>query len=120
MLANKLAALALSPEVRPRLLSRTREYIRNGYPILEKWMASNPGLFSLTPPDAAAIAFPRYHLDINSIELVDKLRIEKSVLMVPGDHFGQDHHLRISFGLPPEYLLEALGRAKNLIEELRG
>ena len=119
MLANKLAALALSSEVRPRLLKRTRDYIRRGYPILETWMNSNPGIFSLTPPDAAAIAFPRYHLDVNSSEFVDRLRLEKSVLMVPGDHFGLDHHLRISFGLPPDYLLEALGRAKDLIQSLQ-
>jgi aspartate/methionine/tyrosine aminotransferase len=119
MLANKLAALALSPEVRPKLLARTRAYIRKGYPILERWLADHPGLFSLTPPDAAAIAFPRYHLDINSSEFVEKLRLEKSVLMVPGDHFGLDHHLRISFGLPPDYLLEALGRARDLLTELQ-
>ena len=119
MLANKLGALALSAEVRPKLLARTRQYIRQGYPILEQWLAKHPGLFSLTPPDAAAIAFPRYHLAINSSELVDKLRLEKSVLMVPGDHFGLDHHLRISFGLPPEYLLEALDRARDLIQSLQ-
>ena len=35
MLSNKLAAIALSPEVRPRILARTRKYIRQGYPILE-------------------------------------------------------------------------------------
>ena len=119
MLANKLAALALSPEIRPKLLARTRAYIRKGYPILESWLADHPGLFSLTPPDAAAIAFPRYHLEINSSEFVEKLRLEKSVLMVPGDHFGLDHHLRISFGLPPEYLLEALERARDLLTELK-
>jgi aspartate/methionine/tyrosine aminotransferase len=117
-LANQLAAVALSPEVRPRLIQRTRDYIRRGYPVLERWMASHENTFSLRPPEAAAIAFVRYDLDINSSELVDRLRREKSVLIVPGDHFGLDRFLRISFGLPHDYLEPALDRIHELIMEL--
>jgi aspartate/methionine/tyrosine aminotransferase len=118
MLANKLAAIALSPTVRPRLLERTRKYIRRGYPVLKQWMDGHEDIFSLHPPDAAAIAFVRYHLDINSSELVDRLRNQKSVLIVPGDHFGLDHFVRISFGLPQDYLVAALDRFHELIIEL--
>ena len=118
MLANKLAAIALSPQVRPRLIRRTRDYIRRGYPVLEQWMNNHPDTFSLTPPQAAAIAFVRYHLDINSTEFTERLRKEKSVLIVPGDHFGLDHFVRISFGLPHEYLVPALDRIHELIMEL--
>jgi aspartate/methionine/tyrosine aminotransferase len=118
MLSNKLAALALSPEVRPRLIQRTRDFIRNGYPMLQGWLDSHPSTFALTPPQAAAIAFVRYHLDINSTEFTERLRREKSVLIVPGDHFGLDRFLRISFGLPHEYLEPALDRVHDLIVEL--
>ena len=38
---------------------------------------------------------------INSTELVNRLRDEKSVLIVPGDHFGMDGYLRIGFGERP-------------------
>jgi len=116
--ANQLAAFALSPDVRPRVIQRTREYIRRGYPVLKRWLDSHPGTFSLRAPDAAAIAFVRYALDINSTEFVDRLRREKSVLIVPGDHFGLDHCLRISFGLPHDYLEAALDRIHELITEL--
>jgi len=119
-LSNKLAAIALSPEVRPRLLQRGRDYIRRGYPILDAWMKEHEGTFSVVPPQAAAIAFVRYHLNINSTELVERLMREKSVLIVPGDHFGLDHHLRISFGLPPDYLRPGLDRIHELITELGG
>jgi aspartate/methionine/tyrosine aminotransferase len=118
MLSNKLAAIALSPEVRPRLLQRTRDYIRQGYPLLQSWMDSHPDTFSLTPPDAAAIAFVRYHLGVNSTELTERLRQEKSVLIVPGDHFGMDRFLRISFGLPHETLRPALDRIHELVVDL--
>jgi len=119
MLANKLAAIALSPQVRPRLIRRARYHIRRGFPILDKWLESHEGTFTLVPPQAAAITFARYHLDVNSTELVERLMREKSVLIVPGDHFGLDHHLRISFGLPPDYLRAGLDRIHQLIAELR-
>jgi aspartate/methionine/tyrosine aminotransferase len=118
-LSNKLAAYALSPAVRPRLIRRTRGYIRQGYPILEGWMANHGDTLSLTPPDATAIAFVRYHLDINSTEFTERLRQEKGVLIVPGDHFGMDHFVRISFGLPEDYLVPGLDRIHDLILELQ-
>ena len=120
MLSNKLAALALSPAVRPRIIQRTRDYIRQGYPVLEQWMNSSKDTFTFTSPQAAAITFVRYHLDINSTEFEERLRNDKSVLIVPGDHFGMDHFVRISFGLPHDYLTAALDRINDLILELKG
>ena len=118
MLSNHLAAIALSPEVRPRIIQRTRDYIRKGFPVLQQWMDSHENTFSIIPPQAAAIAFARYHLDINSTEFAERLIKEKSVLLVPGDHFGIDNFLRISYGLPHDYLTGALDRIHELIMEL--
>jgi len=118
MLSNILASLALSEQVRPRLIQRARDYIRRGYPILERWMSNQENLFSVIPPQAAAIAFVRYHLDINSSLFCERLCQEKSVFVVPGDHFGMDRFLRISFGLPEEYLTAGLNRIQELISEL--
>ena len=118
MLSNHITAYALSPEVLPRIRQRTRDYIRRGYPILEEWMNSHEGTFSVIPPQAAAIAYLKYQIDINSTELVDRLMKEKSVLIVPGDHFGMDHYLRISFGLEPDFLRAALDRIHELLVEL--
>ena len=118
MLSNKLTAIALSETVRPQILARTRKYIRDGYPVLEAWMQSHGNTFSLVPPEAAAIAFVRYHIDINSTTLVERLRDHKSVLIVPGDHFGLDSYLRISYGLPHDYLRAGLDRIHEAIMEL--
>jgi aspartate/methionine/tyrosine aminotransferase len=118
-LANKLTALALSPQVRPRILARTREHIRRGFPILGDWLEEHAGILTMIPPQAAAIAFLRYNLEVNSTEFVGRLRREKSVLVVPGDHFGHDYHLRVSFGLPPEFLRVGLERIGELVVELQ-
>jgi len=119
MLSNHLAAYALSPRVRPRLIQRARGYIRRGFPVLEKWMNEHREILSTTPPQAAAIAFVKYRLDIPSTRFAERLREEKRVLIVPGDHFGLDRFVRISFGLPHDYLTPALGRIHDLLVELR-
>ena len=118
MLSNTLAALALSAKVRPSIIQRTRDYIRKGYPILTEWMESHGDLFTAVQPQAAAIAFLRYKMDINSTEFVMRLLKEKSVLIIPGDHFGMDGYLRISYGLPKDYLMGGLSRISELIAEL--
>ena len=118
-LSNQLTALALSEKVRPRILARTRRYIREGFPVLEEWMKGHGDTFEIVPPQAAAIAFARYHLDINSTDLVNRLKDEKSVLIVPGDHFGLDGYLRISYGLDHDYLKDGLDRIHELVTELQ-
>lgn len=117
--SNKLAALALSVKVRPRIIQRTRNYIRKGFPILQQWIDHQKDTFRLVPPQAAAIAFVRYQLDVNSTELANKLIQEKSVLIVPGDHFGMDKFIRISYGLSQNYLTEGLKRIQQLVTEIR-
>lgn len=118
-LSNRLAAFALSPSVRSRIMQRTRGYIRRGFPILEEWMNSNGDSFSLISHQAAAMAFIRYNLNINSTKLVERLFHEKKILIVPGDHFGLDNFIRISFGLEPDYLRAGLNRIGELVKELR-
>jgi aspartate/methionine/tyrosine aminotransferase len=119
MLSNILATHALSTDVRPRLLKRTREYIRTGFPVVEEWMNGQGDLFSYTPPQASAVTFIRYHLDINSTELMEKLCREASVLVGSGDSFGMDRHLRIAFGQERALLEEAFRRIDKTLESVK-
>jgi aspartate/methionine/tyrosine aminotransferase len=110
MLGDQLAAYALSPEVRPRILKRTRDYTRQGFATLQNWCQEHSDIFSVIPPEAAAIGFVKYNLDINSGEFVNFLATEYDTYIVPGDHFGMDHYLRISYGLAEDYVVEGLSR----------
>jgi aspartate/methionine/tyrosine aminotransferase len=113
-LSDALARRALEPSTRDRLLARTRAILNRNYPIIERWLDDCGGLFRYAPPDAGAIVYARYRHAINSTELITRLRVEKSVLVVPGDHFGMDHYLRLGFGDEPAHLragLERLGQA---------
>ena len=115
MLANQLGEVALAPEKRKQLLARTREYIRSGYPVFEAWLEKHSNFYSVTPPDAAAIAFVRYEAEADSLAVADAIRELQSVLIVPGDHFHVPQHLRISFGLPHDYLNTGLTRLHEAV-----
>jgi len=99
-----------------RLLARSRDILNANYPILADWAHANELLF--IPPQAGAIAYLRYHLDIGSLELVDRLRTKRSVLIVPGEHFLMGKYLRIGFGSNPDYLREGLEVISSFISEL--
>jgi aspartate/methionine/tyrosine aminotransferase len=112
-LSDVLARHALEPLMRRRLLSRTREVLNRNYPVMASWLDERRDLFSYVPPDAGAMVYVRYHHAINSSTLVTRLRVENSVLVVPGDHFGMDGYLRFGFGDIPDRLRGALERVSE-------
>ncbi len=114
---DRLAALALEPARRARILGRTRTILRRNLPVLTAWLETNRDEFSFAPPDAGAIVFARYRRPVNSTQLTTGLREERGVLLVPGDQFGMDGYLRIGYGGPLAALEEGLRR---LLEVLKG
>ena len=116
--SDLLARIALSAGGRERLLARTRGIVRTNYPIVRGWLEKRRRQFSHIAPEAGAIAFLRYQHAINSTELIERLRVEQSVLVVPGDHFGMDGYMRIGFGSHPEHLTGALDRIAALMDTL--
>jgi aspartate/methionine/tyrosine aminotransferase len=115
-LSDMLAQVALSPNGRARCLERTRNICRHNFPLFQEWIVSHGSMFRMVDPKAGAIAYVRYNLPINSTRLVERLLREKSVLVVPGDHFGMDHFLRIGYGPQPEYLRHALELINKVLE----
>jgi aspartate/methionine/tyrosine aminotransferase len=117
-LSDRLASIVLGPETRERVLARTRGILNANFPVLEKWLKDHGGLFSFLPPRAGAICFVRYGLKANSTELVERLIRERSVLLVPGDHFEMDGYLRFGYGSEKGYLLRALGRVEETLKKI--
>ena len=115
ILSDRLARLALEPARREKILARTRSILRANLPPLEKWIRSHSDLFEYTPPQAGAIAFLKYNLPTSSIKLVDRLRLEESVLLVAGDQCGLPKHLRIGYGSDVATTQAALGRIDRLL-----
>jgi aspartate/methionine/tyrosine aminotransferase len=117
-LSDLMARAALDPARRRQLLERTRGILRANLPVLERWLRARTDAFAWTPPEAGGICYVRYHHGINSTDLVNRLRVEKSVLLVPGDHFGMDRYLRIGYGETPEYVTAGLARVRDLLASL--
>jgi aspartate/methionine/tyrosine aminotransferase len=119
VLSDALARIVLQPQNRRRILERTRGVLRENYPCLAQWAEEQNGILHIVPPAAGAITFFGYHLDIHSTDLMRKLRDEKSVLVVPGEHFGMDGFLRIAYGQPLSVLQAALGRISEVFHEIQ-
>jgi aspartate/methionine/tyrosine aminotransferase len=116
-LSDRMARVALQPQRRERLFERTRGILRRNLPLIEEWLEEVGG-FTWIRPEAGAIVYVKYDHPINSTELVTRLRVEKSVLTVPGDHFGMDGYLRLGFGEPPDYNRAGLDRLRDLLASL--
>ncbi len=118
MLSDVLAQIALEPATRERIFARTRGILRANYPVLHQWIRDHGDLFSLVEPQAGAIAYFRYNFPIDSLELVERLLHEKSVLIVPGKHFGMENYLRIGYGSPVDYIRAGLNRIDEMFQLL--
>jgi aspartate/methionine/tyrosine aminotransferase len=117
-ISDRLARTALAPQRRDLLLARTRGILRTNYPTLRRWLERRSSTLSHVPPEAGAIAFVRYTHPIGSTKLIERIRDEQSVLVVPGDHFEMDGFLRIGFGCDPELLVPALERIGEVLDSV--
>ncbi|MEO0438158.1 MAG: aminotransferase class I/II-fold pyridoxal phosphate-dependent enzyme [Pseudomonadota bacterium] len=117
-MSMRLTSAALVPEVRDKLTFRARTLIRRGFETLASSLAKRPEIFSVVPPQASAMSFVRYQLPISSEELVGRLLLEEDMLVVPGAHFGREHHIRFSSALPEAHLSEGLKKLHALTDRV--
>ncbi len=115
-LSDILARTAVRPDNRDKLYARTRQILQANVAIFEAWLKSFDGVLSFTPPEAGALALVRYASKIPSLELAERVRVNRSTLIVPGSHLGLEGTFRIWLGGRPEYISEGYRRVG---EELR-
>jgi hypothetical protein len=118
VVSDRLAAFAMLPDVREAILGRTRAIVRANYPRLEAWLRTHDDVFTWDRPDAGAIAYAKYDLPIKSFALAERIRTERSVLLVPGDMFGLKKGLRFGFGYDIEHTLKGLSLADEVLAEI--
>ena len=116
-LNDRLGAIAMEPVRREAILARSRKILKSNLPLLEEWLNEYSHLFRYTRPEAGAIAYFEYDFPINSTDLIERLRTEKSVLLVPGDQFGLEKGIRVGFGYDIQKTLKGLVLME---EEIRG
>jgi aspartate/methionine/tyrosine aminotransferase len=117
MLSDRLAGFAMQPEVRENILARTRGIVRANLPHLEAWLATHPEL-AYVRPQAGAIAFVRTPKGMKSEALVERIREEQSVLLVPGEMFGVKRGIRFGFGYDIDHTLKGLAKVDATLAAL--
>jgi aspartate/methionine/tyrosine aminotransferase len=117
MLSDILCGAAMEPTKRGQILERTRGIIRAQLPRLEGWIHTHDDIFRYARPIAGAIAYVKYDLPVTSTKLVDRIRRDRSVLLVPGDAFGLGKGIRFGFGYDIEHTLKGLARVDETLAE---
>jgi aspartate/methionine/tyrosine aminotransferase len=110
VLGDWFCSIAMEPSRREAILARTRRIIRENLPPLEAWIAAQPALRAIRPI-AGAISYVEYDLPVRSTELIERIRTEQSVLLVPGEMFGLGDGFRVGFGYDIEHTLKGLDAA---------
>jgi hypothetical protein len=116
VLSDRLTAVALEPQTRQRIIERTRGIIRTNLPPLETWIAAQPTLHAIRPV-AGAISFAQVDLPVATVDLVDRIRMERSVLLVPGEMFGIEGGIRFGFGFDIDETLKGLALVGETLAE---
>jgi aspartate/methionine/tyrosine aminotransferase len=117
-ISDMMARVAVRPDNRERLYARTRRILSENLPIMTDWVLSFEGLLECVPPQAAAIALVKYHASVPSVELSERIRLNRSTLVVPGAHVGLEGYLRLWFGGRPEYIREGLRRVGEELKQV--
>jgi aspartate/methionine/tyrosine aminotransferase len=116
-LNDALAVLAFTH--RDKVVERTQRIVTENLETARRWFAEQTGVADWTPPRGGLLALMRYHLDIPSNELADRLADEYSVMLAPGSAFGYEHYLRVGIGTRPDIFAEGLARTAACFRDLR-
>jgi aspartate/methionine/tyrosine aminotransferase len=109
-ISDAVARVAVKPENREKLYARTRAILQHNLPIMREWVAGFGGFLTFREPKAGALCLMRYNSETPSYELCERIRINQSVLIVPGAHLGLEGFIRVWLGGKPEFLTEGLRR----------
>ncbi len=113
---DRLGTIILDPEVRVRVLARSRRILNENWSVVSDWLDQHGSMFDCVAPEATGICIVRYDRAISSTVLADRLIGEKSVLVAPGDHFLMPQHFRLGYGHDPADLAEGLRRITELLD----
>ena len=117
IMSHYIGEIALRPERREQILKRNRTMLNENLKAVREWLDGYGDLFEYVPPKGGGMLFIKYNLDINSSDLAEWLRTEKSVFILAGDVYGMDKHFRIGIGERKEYILNGLERIKDALKE---
>lgn len=100
-------------KARKHLVQKFFDLSMTNYRVVSEWMAANQDIVEWAVPNSGIMCFPKYKVDMPSIELCHKLLDGHGVMVNPGEYFNLDGHIRLSYACSEEVLtngLNALGK----------
>ncbi|MGH2532750.1 MAG: aminotransferase class I/II-fold pyridoxal phosphate-dependent enzyme [Thermomicrobiales bacterium] len=116
-LNDALALLALTH--RDGIIERNRAIVAENLATAARWFDEHEDLASWTPPRGGLLALLKYHLDVPSLQLANRMAEEQSVMLAPGSAFGYEGYLRIGVGPTPAVFAEGLRRTAACLASVR-
>jgi len=103
---------------REHLVKRFNNLAMSNFQIVREWMESNKEIVEWVMPQGGIMCFPRYRVNISSIELCHKLLDDHGVMLNPGEYFNLDGHIRLTYVCPEDVLRDGLEALGNGLKEL--
>lgn len=116
-LSDYLASLAFAH--REAILTRTHRISAQNLATFRGFLAEHRDLFSWVEPRGGLLGLLRYHLDLPSEAVANRLAEEASVMLAPGSAFGMEGRLRLGLGARPDRFVAGLARAEQFFLRLR-
>lgn len=94
------------------LVQRFKKHSASNFHVLEEWMEAHQDIVEWVRPHGGIMCFPRYKVNMPSIELCQQLLDNYGVMVNPGEYFNMDGHFRLGYACSEDVLrngLDALG-----------
>ena len=107
-------------EARGYLIKRFQKRAKTNFELLKQWMHNHTEFFEWVEPDGGILCFPKYTMDIPSVDLCKYLFDTQKLLVNPGSYFNQEGFIRLSYGCDELALQSALDTLEVGLRNLEG
>lgn len=120
IMSDYIATCLLSnPTKCQEILELNKTRVQLSYFIFETWAQEFKEIFEWKRPEAGAMVYVKYSLPIKSSDLMQKILQDKNILIVAGEDYDMENHIRIGLGLESKDLKIALEKIAEVIREIR-
>jgi aspartate/methionine/tyrosine aminotransferase len=115
---SEIMTAHLLNNARDEVIKRFQKHATTNRVVMKKWMTQHKDLLKWVEPDGGIVCFPKYSLDIPSVDLCKHLFEEQKILVNPGAYFNSEGFIRLSFGGDKETLQSGLEALTNGLQDV--
>ncbi|OOZ15135.1 hypothetical protein BOW35_06125 [Solemya velum gill symbiont] len=105
-------------KARKLLVQRFHKLSTSNLLVLDEWMEANQDIVEWVRPHGGIMCFPKYRVNMSSIELCNMLLDDHGVMVNPGEYFNMDGHIRLGYACSEDVLRNGLNALGNGLKAL--